>query len=96
MPELSVPVTSTGRSLTDRFQMPNFNSSSLSHILKKLQDTNHLPQTLTPANIDNSIRTLVKILNNLKKSQKVAETPSQYYNEEDDYEDDGAKSVEGK
>ncbi|XP_052864565.1 uncharacterized protein LOC128271165 [Anopheles cruzii] len=41
-------------------------SSSLSDLLKSLQDSNLLPKTLTPDNIDNSIRTLVKILNNLK------------------------------
>lgn len=74
-----------------------FNSTSISLILKKLQDSNHLPQTITPDNIDNSIRTLVKILNNLKKSQKVADTPSQHYHEEDeDYEDDGSKTNGGK
>lgn len=72
-----------------------FNSSSISAILKKLQDTNHLPQTITPDNIDNSIRTLVKILNNLKKSQKVADPPSQHYQGNDDY-DDGSKSEGGK
>ncbi|XP_058056549.1 uncharacterized protein LOC131207931 [Anopheles bellator] len=41
-------------------------SGSLSDLLKSLQDSNLLPKTLTPDNIDNSIRTLVKILNNLK------------------------------
>uniref|UniRef100_A0A182F581 Uncharacterized protein n=2 Tax=Anopheles albimanus TaxID=7167 RepID=A0A182F581_ANOAL len=41
-------------------------SGSLSDLLKNLQDNNLLPKTLTPDNIDNSIRTLVKILNNLK------------------------------
>lgn len=40
--------------------------SSLADLLKNLQDNNLLPKTLTPDNIDNSIRTLVKILNNLK------------------------------
>uniref|UniRef100_A0A182KE49 Chitin-binding type-2 domain-containing protein n=1 Tax=Anopheles christyi TaxID=43041 RepID=A0A182KE49_9DIPT len=41
-------------------------TGSLSDLLKNLQDNNLLPKTLTPDNIDNSIRTLVKILNNLK------------------------------
>uniref|UniRef100_A0A182S9Z6 Chitin-binding type-2 domain-containing protein n=1 Tax=Anopheles maculatus TaxID=74869 RepID=A0A182S9Z6_9DIPT len=41
-------------------------TGSLSDLLKNLQDSNLLPKTLTPDNIDNSIRTLVKILNNLK------------------------------
>lgn len=43
-------------------------NQSLSQLLKKLQDSNHLPKTLTPDNIDNSIKTLIKILNNLKQS----------------------------
>ncbi|KFB39919.1 AGAP009479-PA-like protein [Anopheles sinensis] len=43
-------------------------TASLSDLLKSLQDSNLLPRTLTPDNIDNSIRTLVKILNNLKEN----------------------------
>ncbi|XP_050294016.1 adhesive plaque matrix protein isoform X2 [Anthonomus grandis grandis] len=42
----------------------------LAEILKQLQESNTLPQTLTPNNIDNSIKTLVKILNALKDRQK--------------------------
>jgi hypothetical protein len=49
--------------------LPDLGESSLGDILRKLQESNHLPKTLTPDNIDNSIRTLVKILNNLKASQ---------------------------
>uniref|UniRef100_A0A182YMF8 Uncharacterized protein n=1 Tax=Anopheles stephensi TaxID=30069 RepID=A0A182YMF8_ANOST len=45
---------------------PGAATGSLSDLLKNLQDSNLLPKTLTPDNIDNSIRTLVKILNNLK------------------------------
>uniref|UniRef100_A0A182QA10 Chitin-binding type-2 domain-containing protein n=1 Tax=Anopheles farauti TaxID=69004 RepID=A0A182QA10_9DIPT len=45
---------------------PGTATASLSDLLKNLQDSNLLPKTLTPDNIDNSIRTLVKILNNLK------------------------------
>uniref|UniRef100_A0A182NEI3 Chitin-binding type-2 domain-containing protein n=1 Tax=Anopheles dirus TaxID=7168 RepID=A0A182NEI3_9DIPT len=45
---------------------PGAATASLSDLLKNLQDSNLLPKTLTPDNIDNSIRTLVKILNNLK------------------------------
>lgn len=52
--------------------LPTENSNSLSLILKKLQDTNALPHTLTPDNIDNSIKTLVKILSSLKKQQHFA------------------------
>lgn len=47
-------------------------NQSLSQLLKKLQDSNHLPKTLTPNNIDNSIKTLIKILNNLKQSPNLA------------------------
>lgn len=76
------------------------NTSSISSILKRLQDTNHLPQTITPDNIDNSIRTLVKILNNLKTSHKVADAPPQHYsnesNDEDDYADTDTKTNGGE
>lgn len=88
----------------------NDQPNTLSDILKKLQESNHLPHTLTPDNIDNSIRTLVKILNDLKKSQKVAEIPQQNHNQQsidaqdDDYydtdpikdegEDDSASGIE--
>ncbi|XP_058824572.1 uncharacterized protein LOC131685118 isoform X2 [Topomyia yanbarensis] len=58
-------------------------STSLADLLKKLQDSNHLPKTLTPDNIDNSIRTLVKILNNLKSSQQIHKPLSQEYSEQD-------------
>ncbi|XP_076258914.1 uncharacterized protein LOC143195545 [Rhynchophorus ferrugineus] len=46
------------------------NSQNLANILRKLQESNALPQTLTPDNIDNSIKTLVKILNVLRQKQK--------------------------
>ncbi|XP_058443255.1 uncharacterized protein LOC131425398 [Malaya genurostris] len=58
-------------------------STSLADLLKKLQDSNHLPKTLTPDNIDNSIRTLVKILNNLKATQQIHKPPSQTYPDQD-------------
>lgn len=45
------------------------NSGSLAILLRQLQQSNHLPETITADNIDNSIRTLVKILNNLKKNK---------------------------
>uniref|UniRef100_A0A182PTW8 Chitin-binding type-2 domain-containing protein n=1 Tax=Anopheles epiroticus TaxID=199890 RepID=A0A182PTW8_9DIPT len=48
------------------YGIPAGSTGSLSDLLKNLQDNNLLPKTLTPDNIDNSIRTLVKILNNLK------------------------------
>lgn len=46
------------------------NPNNLGLILKNLQATNALPQTLTADNIDNSIKTLVRILSALKKQQK--------------------------
>lgn len=54
---------------------PQLEASSLAEVLKKLQQSNHLPHTLTPDNIDNSIKTLVRILNDLKRNQKVVNTP---------------------
>lgn len=80
------------------------NASSITTLLRKLQDSNQLPQTITPNNIDNSIRTLVKILNNLKHTQSVADTPSQHYVEnnddghdssDDDYSDTDTKTNGG-
>ncbi|XP_055525208.1 uncharacterized protein LOC129718444 [Wyeomyia smithii] len=63
-------------------------STSLADLLKKLQDSNHLPKTLTPENIDNSIRTLVKILNNLKETQQIHKPPSHDYNGDQDHDYD--------
>lgn len=63
------------------------NPNDLGQILKQLQATNTLPQTLTPDNIDNSIKTLVRILEALKKQHKfskpivVADDISEDYNE---------------
>lgn len=62
---------------------------SLSNLLKRLQESNHLPETLTPDNIDNSIRTLVKILNNLKKNKnayKVTQEPVTVQEPSNDYD----------
>lgn len=60
-------------------------SSSLAEILANLQKSNQLPEHLTPDNIDNSIKTLVKILNNLKQTQTIQQKP-EYNNHADDYE----------
>lgn len=59
----------------------HLSSTSLADVLQKLQKTNLLPQTLTAGNIDDSIKTLVEILNNLKNSQRVADVPSQHVTE---------------
>ncbi|XP_068908782.1 uncharacterized protein [Tenebrio molitor] len=55
--------------------VPTENTNILSKILKQLQNSNTLPQTLTAENIDNSIRTLVKILNGLRKQQRLKTKP---------------------
>ncbi|XP_034660350.1 transcription factor SPT20 homolog isoform X2 [Drosophila subobscura] len=60
-------------------QLPDIRTSSLAEILHKLQASNHLPQTLTPDNIDNSIKTLIRILQNLKQTQTIASSPPQHH-----------------
>ncbi|XP_033234814.1 uncharacterized protein [Drosophila pseudoobscura] len=60
-------------------QLPDIRTSSLAEILHKLQASNHLPQTLTPDNIDNSIKTLIRILQNLKQTQTIAHNPPQHH-----------------
>lgn len=62
-PEVTHPPPQTSYTATE-------NPHSLSVILKQLQESNTLPHTLTPDNIDNSIKTLVHILNALKHTQK--------------------------
>lgn len=59
--------------------MPDIRTSSLAEILHKLQASNHLPHTLTPDNIDNSIKTLIRILNNLKQTQTIVANPPQHH-----------------
>ena len=81
LPEPSKPTTQFNQNLP----LDYGTSSKLGDILKKLQDSNHLPKTLTPDNIDNSINTLVKILDNLKQSQTIQEKP-EYNNQPDDYD----------
>ncbi|KAG5889140.1 hypothetical protein JTB14_016246 [Gonioctena quinquepunctata] len=67
---------------------PTKASPGLAEILRHLQSTNTLPKTLTADNIDNSIKTLVKILDALKKQQKfskpivVPDSVSPDYNED--------------
>lgn len=63
---------------------PDRSSSSLSDVLTKLQKSNHLPATLTTDNVDGSIKTLVKILNNLKQNEIVKKPPPVYTNHADD------------
>lgn len=63
----------------DDDQLPDIRTSSLAEILHKLQASNHLPHTLTPDNIDNSIKTLIRILNNLKQTQTIVANPPQHH-----------------
>lgn len=65
--------------------------NSLDVLLKKLQASNTLPQTFTTENIDNSIKTLVKILGNLKKQQTF--TKPIVVAEEGDYVEDGSNEA---
>ncbi|EDV42664.2 uncharacterized protein Dana_GF18106, isoform B [Drosophila ananassae] len=65
----------------DEDQLPDIRTSSLAEILHKLQASNHLPQTLTPDNIDNSIKTLIRILQNLKQTQTIVPNPPQHHEE---------------
>lgn len=53
----------------------HLNSTSLQLLLHKLQDANYLPKTLSVDNLDNSMRTLAKVLHDLKKSQKLSKQP---------------------
>lgn len=80
--------------------LPDLHSSSLSEVLTKLQNSNHIPETLTADNVDNSIKTLVKILNNIKHNEIVEKPPpppreySNHANDDYDYanygnDDDG-------
>ncbi|XP_044762014.1 uncharacterized protein LOC123319214 [Coccinella septempunctata] len=67
-PITSTPLpTSTGGIYIEQNHLSHEDPRSLSVLLKKLQDANALPHTFTVDNIDNSIKTLVKILNSLKK-----------------------------
>lgn len=72
----------------------NQRTETLKEVLKKLQDSNHLPKTFTADNIDNSINTLIKILNNLKESQTIIEHPSQHHEEDYDYHNNNQEHSE--
>ncbi|XP_037909424.1 proline-rich extensin-like protein EPR1 isoform X3 [Hermetia illucens] len=81
-PEPSHPVSSSPATPITEDNEDDLAQSSLAEILRKLQDTNQLPKTLTPDNIDDSIRTLIKILDNLKQTQSVLPDPPQHHEEE--------------
>lgn len=48
----------------------NINRTSLQLLLTKLKDSNYLPKTFTMNKLDNSIKTLAKVLVDLKKAPK--------------------------
>lgn len=48
----------------------NMNKTSLQLLLTKLKENNYLPKTFTMNKFDNSVKTLSKVLGDLKKSQK--------------------------
>lgn len=48
----------------------NMNRTSLQLLLTKLKENNYLPKTFTMNKLDNSLRTLAKVLVDLKKAQK--------------------------
>ncbi|XP_055852556.1 uncharacterized protein LOC129916566 isoform X2 [Episyrphus balteatus] len=75
--------------------LPDLKTLSLAEILRKLQESNHLPQTLTPDNIDNSIRTLIRILHNLKGSQTIVDDPPQHHDQDYDYNNNNNDEDEG-
>lgn len=60
--------TSSSKPLTEVLQ--NMNRTSLQLLLTKLKENNYLPKTFTMNKLDNSLRTLAKVLTDLKKSQK--------------------------
>lgn len=57
----------------------NSQQTPLTEVLRKLQASNLLPQILNSDNLDDSIQSLVKILNNIKQSQHAAEQPPQHH-----------------
>lgn len=67
------PTTISNYDLT---QTTNFNVTSLTILLNKLKKSNHLPPSFNTENIDNSIKTLARILNNLKHTTKEPTTES--------------------
>lgn len=50
--------------------LKNMNQTALHVLLAKLKENNYLPKTFTMNKLDNSLRTLAKVLVDLKKSQR--------------------------
>lgn len=77
---------------------PDLQKNSIPEILSKLQESNLLPATLTPDHVDNSIKTLVKILNNMKQNDiihKPLPLPPKFSNHADDDYDYGNGDYDG-
>ena len=78
--------------INDQLDLPDLESRSIEEVLAKLQKSNHLPATITPDNIDGSIKTLMKILADLKEKQIVPQiiqkppTPIHNNHANDDYD----------
>lgn len=90
----TVPAIHAGVQYKEPEELINQRTETLKEILKKLQDSNHLPKTFTADNIDNSINTLIKILNNLKESQTIIEHPPQHHEEDYDYHNNNQEHSE--
>lgn len=69
--------------------LSNLNTTSLQLLLTKMQEENYLPKTFSVNNLDNSMKTLAKVLIDLKKTQKLPKP--QYVANEEQY--DGVKST---
>lgn len=78
--------------------LPDITSESIPEVLTKLQESNQLPSTLTADNVDGSIKTLVKILNNIKqKDPKPLPEYNNHANDDYDYygsDDDGKVALQ--
>lgn len=65
----SVTPVAVDNSLED--VLGHLNTTSLQYLLSKMQEENYLPKTFSINNLDNSMKTLAKILINMKKTQKL-------------------------
>lgn len=74
----------------------DLHSSSISDVLTKLKKSNHLPETIKTEHVDGSIKTLVKILNNLKEKEVAKKPPPTYSNHADDDYDYSTDEEDGK
>ena len=73
--------------------IPDLRSSSIPEVLSNLQKNNILPASITPDNVDNSIKTLAKILTNI--APKPIKEHNNHANDDYDYgyDDDGNSNL---